>query len=115
MHDESKEEGERKRRKLEEEFVEKFTAFHHANEALSSTDATDASSKSVHEDIEKLLKEMEQLKEMIALANKKSDDSQVKLKRLREEKMLWFGFSGNLKTPSVPKRMIFVSLFEEFC
>ena len=83
LHDEAKEEAERKRRKLEQEFVEKFASFSKADEALSSTDAA---SKNVDEDIARLLKEKEKLNEMLALANKKSDDSEAKLKKLLDEK-----------------------------
>lgn len=69
--------------KLEQEFVEKFASFSKADEALS---LTDAASKNVDEDIARLLKEKEKLNEMLALANKKFDDSEAKLKQLLDEK-----------------------------
>ena len=46
----------------------------------------DAASKNVDEDIARLLKEKEKLNEMLALANKISDDSEAKLEQLLDEK-----------------------------
>ena len=56
------------------------------DEELTSTDAA----SNVDEDIAKFLKEQEKLNEMMALVNKKSENSETMLKLLPDEKMKHF-------------------------
>ena len=48
--------------------------------------STDSASKNVEDDIAKLMEEREKLSEMLAFANKKSEESEARLKALLDQK-----------------------------